>query len=1575
MQPGRKPRKRARPDPIGKGSTDSPAKRARRSEEKKDAAEGKQSDPVRIPLSQTTTSGALYKHGFMQLPPSEAAVATRIPPAPLHAFPQRHEHTLATLRPVVTKPLAAFLLDHPALSEDTPHNILRLVYSPMLMLRAAKLLNDTTATRKEIQAARIVEATTAAQLDSAVHDTFHPITPETPQLLVAPSVRHQRSVRVIDPDIGSIQLPGIQPSATASTGTAKEQKRHHFVNAREQALLAYYTHDPEPDPELEYGLRPNEYPTLTALLNEHRHDWEERDVRLRDAASQIPRISIETVTRSYRQLYRSPMAAFAQSEQRRPCCRGAECRVHNLARKIGRPGMGYNPPEFLTPTEERAWLRRRVLNAPLQDELPAGPCIECVDYNVTMRVLVFQRSLAAPPQPINKTQVKVEEGEYARDVLIPVELNGRRTGVEGHVPVYDEAYRQFGYDTFGPNRVELPVLVEVNTDFYLSLDQMNAGCWGVRKSRPLASVTGERWISLPHPALLKRDPTAWVAAASVPEGDVPMYMWSFYVRTLPLPLLVDRALVLRHVDAVYHTAEPGVVFPSTIPAVWLRHALLSHPLDDPRRPAPMGRRRNPLTAPVVAGLHHRLAPSTRFALARVFKPTLLAENDIETTAVLTSVCALLAHTVFTTFERSVAHVLRFSPDEPLLCGPLELFFESEQYGDWAQHAFFNTASRLRRPDAWSPRLPGARQGPNDRTWVIWTTCVWRVAVALLFSRVVQPWWAEFSVEQHRAFDYNIHKFIVAHVDFFVLFEALGAAAPDVGSDSWLMRMGTDGATEPRLSRVYPQCTRILCAEELPDETPLLHSTNPFFDMPSKKTHASQHIKLAHVILKVRGSNCETRGIESVFDKAMSTYPAIARYIIQTIRCVLSGSYPHATGRPDLPSLIRIAAALGPRTAFLDNVTPEIETAHLKQVRAWIHRHPLLTRNILREHYAYTTEASGIYDDLFAQTKNWILLKAVMRQCNTQIRRAVNVLLLNKPPSLVDTPQSDEGSDVRFYALGEAPGSTADDWNTQEADSARDGNESHAPLSWATLEYRPGRTSFGEIQKWHELQKRFNSKLFKARELVLLARKMKPVERYVPIDMDAAREFMEADGRLESMRIIAYLIAHQVHVPLEEDACLRPAFPTGLLKVLGMTREAHAELRAWLHTSVEYHSPDDSFTKLAYFMCKRNWRDFVLLKTMLALIERNSEYVIGFASAEHSRNSWMAQRTSIGVPWQTASPPRLGYKYFCQGCAKWSHPVIGTAQRSLEQVQKNSLRRTRQRRPSAAAAAPLVESGMVHVKQKLEERKQQIVQQRKNKQPERPFAPRPMHLTNGRGVSFSAIMYNPLTTELYCNHTLMKKRQADLDALEEVAGKHSEHSHSSNDEGEGDDEDDADSATFFAQLGFSKHSGVADLVDTLLPGDVCGRNPLRPVDLIGVYKRVDKLLYSLCVYCGALCEAITANMTNNGLSCGEHALVHEYPKSHPLWRQIKYPAETESALGHSKGASKHHIPRPCFQCGHYDLKGTTTLPVFDVNYRLGEITLCRFHISLVRPVLPRKMLGEQLVPMPLTLVRLQLAKEL
>jgi hypothetical protein len=259
--------------------------------------------------------------------------------------------------------------------------------------------------------------------------------------------------------------------------------------------------------------------------------------------------------------------------------------------------------------------------------------------------------------------------------------------------------------------------------------------------------------------------------------------WPAFVNTLPPMLFSDRAFV--------QAAAQSTI--TRVPALWLRLLLLH------------GNAR--LTEGAAYALLERVPDSVSSRLVSLFKRSSLA-----------GILITLADAALAPFEHSFNFIQETAWDNPLLSVPLQLLLIPTTFQwPWLEKNFYlQHGDKLPRP-------------PRDREHLLYTTCLWRIAVSVLLEAVlIEPWprhearpeWRLRTTRQ------QWHYYRCVHLDFLTVYATRLKRALAVRDMYWLTPQGERG--EPPLTHLYPQLCRIACAEELPDMAPLLHSTNQWY---------------------------------------------------------------------------------------------------------------------------------------------------------------------------------------------------------------------------------------------------------------------------------------------------------------------------------------------------------------------------------------------------------------------------------------------------------------------------------------------------------------------------------------------------------------------------------------------------------------------------------------------------------------------------------------------------------------------------------------------------------------------------
>lgn len=123
------------------------------------------------------------------------------------------------------------------------------------------------------------------------------------------------------------------------------------------------------------------------------------------------------------------------------------------------------------------------------------------------------------------------------------------------------------------------------------------------------------------------------------------------------------------------------------------------------------------------------------------------------------------------------------------------------------------------------------------------------------------------------------------------------------------------------------------------------------------------------------------------------------------------------------------------------------------------------------------------------------------------------------------------------------------------------------------------------------------------------------------------------------------------------------------------------------------------------------------------------------------------------------------------------------------------------------------------------------------------------------------------------------------------------------------------------------------------GPPCGATPLREVDMIGLWYRLKKSFYGLCVICGNLTVVEQHKLSAIGLVCGNHDEFVRAPLPHPL------------LLDRPRVCAACGTDPDAFMAGH-------VIRVYDEEYQTMEVPLCKVHLGALARVIPVSQIGFQ-----------------
>lgn len=172
----------------------------------------------------------------------------------------------------------------------------------------------------------------------------------------------------------------------------------------------------------------NVWPAFRPLVEMYNKQFQQAAVRATydTEVEKLPHPHLPTCTRAYRTFAMLP----PRPNMDRLCKYGSRCQCMS---DPGRTGYAYTGREFLHPGERR-----------LRTPDGAGPCILCLDDEVRLKYLQYQRERCTPTTPLNTYTVSRDKKTgYPSTMLLISEMEHRPTGIVGLYPEYRESRYDF----------------------------------------------------------------------------------------------------------------------------------------------------------------------------------------------------------------------------------------------------------------------------------------------------------------------------------------------------------------------------------------------------------------------------------------------------------------------------------------------------------------------------------------------------------------------------------------------------------------------------------------------------------------------------------------------------------------------------------------------------------------------------------------------------------------------------------------------------------------------------------------------------------------------------------------------------------------------------------------------------------------------------------------------------------------------------------------------------------------------------------------------------------------------------
>ena len=515
-----------------------------------------------------------------------------------------------------------------------------------------------------------------------------------------------------------------------------------------------------------------------------------------------------------------------------------------------------------------------------------------------------------------------------------------------------------------------------------------------------------------------------------------------------------------------------------------------------------------------------------------------------------------------------------------------------------------------------------RHTEERRNYCIWLTCVWRMNVTVLLCKLVCPWDDEKSRDW---LTYQCKLFRDTHLDLLSLMAK--------------RNIRVDEETCHLLRDYYPLANRVCCAEELPDFVG--YATDTFKTGSNLKERSSLDDKIGHIYVGKTGPNiCMIRNFYDIVIRYGEEDVIIYDILKNVIKCVLLGNLPNSRGSLNIVARIKINLSFFADEADADipeHVFHEVtKNKPMKRTRSkkktkdelvyrktnfklWL----LLCRHfvlyLLKEFLFYIAESSHWFNQLLCVDYKFIRYRDIVLVGNGRCRKKLS---------------------------------------QQAKESAI-----NVPFDWRVIEFEEKSTETydtksGEIKKTHAWSLTVARKVQKDDFMKILAKKMTNTEEsiglnatYKPFYYVAANGETASPGcmiALEELHFICWCIAKMT----------KASGPwTRWFQVIGMSQDGVETIRMWLFLYNTYDIPDNTLKKLIKEFHGKSTTDYMILKTVLKLIEYYKQEQIFHLPLSYAKKQIYALRRLLGVEDWQPTPSLLGFAYQCHGCHKFANVII------------------------------------------------------------------------------------------------------------------------------------------------------------------------------------------------------------------------------------------------------------------------------------------------------------------------------
>lgn len=555
-----------------------------------------------------------------------------------------------------------------------------------------------------------------------------------------------------------------------------------------------------------------------------------------------------------------------------------------------------------------------------------------------------------------------------------------------------------------------------------------------------------------------------------------------------------------------------------------------------------------------------------------------------------------------------------------------LFDDAAPQGWWLQ---FGLQHALQYNSYWA-NFPKPRDlNENKQSYCIWLTCVWRMNVTVLLCKLLCPWDDDISRDW---VSYQCQLFRDTHLDILTVMTRRNLYDDE----------SVASAQHNILRDFYPLCHRVCCAGELPDFAS--YATDNFKTGSNLKERSSLDDKIGHIFVGKTGPNiCKIRNFYDIVIRYGEEDPIIYDILKNVTKCVLLGNLPHSKG-----TLNANARRIINDSFFTESADKEIDEAVFRDItknksmkrtrskkktkdelvykktnfKLWLLLRRHLVLYLLKEHNFYIAESTHWFDELLCRDYKYIRYRDIVLVGNGRCRN-----ILSQQAKKLGLKES---FDWRVIEFEEKSKETYD-------------------------------TKSGEIKKTHAWSLTVARKVQKDEFKKILAKKMTNTEESIGLSPNYKPfYYIKSKGEKPSpgctidivdLHFLCYLISK---LKGEERKNW-----TSKLKVIGMSQWGLETLRMWYFQNKSYDIPDNSLKKLIKEFHANSTTDYMILKTVLKLIEYYNNDQIFHLPLPYAKKQIYALRGMLGIDDGEPTPPLLGFVYQCSGvtCGKFANAII------------------------------------------------------------------------------------------------------------------------------------------------------------------------------------------------------------------------------------------------------------------------------------------------------------------------------